>query len=235
MSPSAVPTWKIITVLVFGGILLTICFKTPDATNISDPGVIMELPHKISGYWGFPLDPTAAEKNGLPSDTEFARKMYESPEGDQIMCSIVLSGANKRSIHRPEACLPGQGWTIRSGEILPIDFPDGQKLEVMNLTLSKPFELPNGVKKNLYSYYFYWFVGHDRMTPEHKARIFYTSWDRVFKQENHRWAYCIIHSKVTQGWGLPERDAAQTLEMMKNFTRDIAPTFLKSLAPRSNP
>ncbi len=188
----------------------------------------MDLPHKIGGYWGYHLDPTPAEVNGLPSDTEFVRKNYESSEGDQIMCSIVLSGANKRSIHRPEACLPGQGWTIKSGEILPIELLNGQKIEVMNLTLARPVQLPNGQKKTLFSYYFYWFVGHNRTTPQHKSRIFYTSWDRVFKHENHRWAYCIIHSKVTQGWGLPEKDANQTLEMMKKFASEIIPTFQKS-------
>lgn len=147
------------------------------------------------------------------------------------MCSIVLSGANKRSIHRPEACLPGQGWTIKSGEIIPIELHNQKKLEVMNLSLTRTIELSNQPKKTLSSYYFYWFVGHHRMTPEHKVRIFFTSWDRVFKQENHRWAYCIIHSKITKGWSYPEKDAAETLDMMKKFTSEIAPTFLKDLTP----
>ena len=235
MSTPSVPFWKIALVLIFGAILLLICFKTPDATNISNPGVFMELPSKVSNYWGFHMDPTPAEVNGLPPDTEFVRKEYESPEGDRIMCSIVLSGANKRSIHRPEACLPGQGWTIKSGEVLPIELSTGQKIEVMNLTLARPVELPDGKKKTLNSYYFYWFVGHDRTTPSHKSRIFFTSWDRVFKQENHRWAYCIIHSKVTQGWGLPERDATQTLELMKKFAGQIIPTFQKSFFIQSAP
>jgi hypothetical protein len=232
MASPAVPFWKIAVVILSGGLLLFVCFKTPDATQISDPGVIMNLPGKIGDYWGYHLDPSSAEKNGLPPDTEFERKMYESTEGDQIMCSIVLSGANKRSIHRPEACLPGQGWTIRSGEVIPIHFEDGRKLEVMSLRLARPVELPNGEKKTLGSYYFYWFVGHDRMTPEHKMRILFTSWDRVFKHENHRWAYCIVHSQITKGWKYPERDELQTLEMMKKFTRQIAPTFLKSFLPQ---
>ena len=33
--------------------------------------------------------------------------------GDQVLVSIVLSGHDlDNSIHRPERCLPAQGWTI---------------------------------------------------------------------------------------------------------------------------
>lgn len=191
----------------------------------------MSLPHKIGDYWGYLLEPTLVEKNSLPPDTEFARKMYESTEGDNIMCSIVLSGANKRSIHRPEACLPGQGWTIKSGEVLSIPMDQGNPLEVMNLTLTRPVELPNGERRTLSSFYFYWFVGHDRTVAEHYRRIFFTSWDRVFKHENHRWAYCIIHSQVTKGWKYPNRDEAQTLQIMKDFARQIVPTFVQIYQP----
>lgn len=226
-SAHSIPVWKSIAVIAFGVVLLVICKITPDATTISDPGVLMSLPHKIGDYWGNSMEASQAEKLGLPSDTEFERKMYESTEGDQVMCSIVLSGANRRSIHRPEACLPGQGWTIKTGQVLSIPIENHPPLEVMNLTLTRPVELPNQQRKTLNSYYFYWFVGHNRTTPHHKYRIFFSSWDRVFHHENHRWAYCIVHSQVTEGWKYPFRDSKQTLQIMKDFTQKIAPRFMK--------
>ncbi len=231
-SPSAplsesVPLWKSITVLLIAGITMMLCLSSRDVTEISKAGVIMQLPNRIGDYWGNHQEVSHAEKTILPEDTEFARKLYESSEGDQILCSIVLSGAQKRSIHRPEVCLPGQGWTVRSAEVISIPLDHHAPLRAMNLSLQRPIESGPHQKKTLSSYYLYWFVGENRMTPHHYERILSTSWDRVFHKINHRWAYVIISSWVTEGLRPPYHNASQTLTAIKEFIRLAAPTFLQ--------
>jgi hypothetical protein len=188
----------------------------------------MTLPSGIGPYWGQDQQVSEAEKLILPPDTEFARKLYHSVEGDEIICSIVLSGAEKRSIHRPEVCLPGQGWTVKSAEVEPIRLPHERTLKVMNLTLQRQVQVSDKERRILSSYYMYWFVGKDTTTPYHEQRVWLSSWDRVFRGVNHRWAYVIVTSHITEGWKPNGRSAAQTLLLLKDFISRAAPTFQKS-------
>lgn len=216
--------WAAMGLLAWGAVLLS-----PDPNSVSEPGVRMTLPDFLSPYLGMEQDVSEAEKLILPADTEFARKIYHSPRGDRIMASIVLSGAEKRSIHRPEVCLPGQGWTILSARVVPVKLQQGGELDVMALTLGRDVEVAPGRRQTIKSLYLYWFVGKDTTTPHHWRRVFLSSWDRVAKGLNHRWAYVIVTSLVTEGLSLNGKDEVQTLEMLKAFTADIAPAFMKDL------
>src|SRR5208337_3763291 len=74
-----------------------------------------ELPAFLGSDWmGSSVAPTAVERAVLPPDTGYSTKLYVSREGPnrQVLLSIVLSGRDRTSIHRPELCLVGQGWTI---------------------------------------------------------------------------------------------------------------------------
>jgi hypothetical protein len=144
------------------------------------------------------------------------------------MASIVLAGGEKRSIHRPEVCLPGQGWFIRSGEVVPIALKDGSTLEAMKLNLEREVDAGPGKRARIKSIFLYWFVGKKAVTPHHFKRVFLTSWDRIFRQLNHRWAYVIVTSMVTEGLVRNGKDEAQTLSMLKDFTAEIVPTFMIS-------
>ncbi len=203
-----------------------LCYLSPDTNSETQSGVNMELPDFLAGYIGVDQDISFAEKQLLPVDTEFARKTYHNPQGDRILCSIVLAGGEKRSIHRPEACLPGQGWTIRSGTVIPVALEDGRIINVMDLALSREVETGPGQKQVIRSHYFYFFIGKGVATPYHWKRVFLTSWDRVFHGLNHRWAYVIVSSNVTEGLQRNGKNSAETLEMLKEFTAKVAPYIL---------
>ena len=65
--------------------------------------------------------------------------------GDEaVFVSIVLSGAEKRSIHRPEVCLPAQGWQIRSAHGREVRLDDGRTLPVTVLTVARNVQFANG-------------------------------------------------------------------------------------------
>lgn len=221
-----------IPIILVGGTLL-LSIKTTEVDTRSESGVIMNLPDKVGPFVGREGEISEAERVILPKDTEFARKIYTDSQNDQIMASIVLSGAEKRSIHRPEICLPGQGWTIGGSEVISIMFPSGHKLDVMNLSLSREVEIAPGESETIRAYFMYWFVGENRTTPYHLTRMLSTSWDRVVKHVNHRWAYVIVSSTITDNLRQNGLDAEETLTMMKNFVAQSAPTFQKDLMPKS--
>ncbi|MDX6767736.1 MAG: EpsI family protein [Candidatus Methylacidiphilales bacterium] len=209
-----------------------ICWITPNPNTASQPGVRMVLPDFPLGMLSEPQEMSPGEKLLLPSDTEIVRKAYFSTKGDRITVSIVLAGGEKRSIHRPEVCLPAQGWYMRKGQTVNIPMKDGGNLEAMKLDLQREVDFGNGRKNQMRAVFLYWFIGKDTTTPHHWKRLFLTSWDRVFRQINHRWAYVSVMSVVTQGYVLNGKDEAQTLDMLKSFTSEIAPSFL---LPRESP
>jgi hypothetical protein len=140
----------------------------------------------------------------------------------------VLAGGEKRSIHRPEVCLPGQGWTINSSEVVPVTLSTGTKLQVMKLVLEREVQASAKERIKIKSLFLYWFVGKGVTTPKHETRVFLTSWDRVVHNLNHRWAYVIVNSMVTEGLAPGGLNEEETLRMLKAFTAEMAPKFMVS-------
>lgn len=196
-------------------------------TTATESGVIMDLPDQVGDFPGKALPVSKNELNLLPTDTEFAKKTYRTPSGQEITCQVVLSGAEKRSIHRPEVCLPGQGWTIKSTEFIPVPLKSGQTLTVAKLTLTQEFELKSGERKLVTMFYLYWFVGKNKTTAKHTVRILLTSWDRIMHNVNHRWAYVIVSAPVTDNLMLGGLDRDQTMKMLKDFIAEVTPSIIK--------
>lgn len=221
---------RIAVVVVAIGVTLWAAWGAGDLNTSSEPGVTMTLPKTVGDFTGTPEEMSEAERVILPGDTEMARMRYENGRGNAIVASIVLSGGEKRSIHRPEICLPSQGWAIGAGTVLPIKLTSGHLLDVMQLDLSRPVETQPGVFHTIRSKFLYWFVGKDTTTPYHQVRIFKTSWDRVFHKTNHRWAYIIVSSIIGDSVSPGGKTAEETTGMLEDFIREIVPHFQKSEA-----
>jgi len=217
--------WKSLAVAALAGITIHACMRHVDLNQSSEAGVTMSLPPKVGEFSGEDGEISPAERTILPKDTEFARKTYTDRYDNQLSCSIVLSGGEKRSIHRPEICLPGQGWTIASSEEIPITLRNGEKLNVMKLTLSKEIEVGPKRRETIRGIYLYWFVGRDRSTPSHLERMLITSWDRVVNKINHRWAYVIVSATITDNIKKGGKNADETLEMLKSFISESVPSY----------
>ncbi len=126
----------------------------------------------------------------LPKDTVIFKKEYhrlDAPERE-VNVSVVLSGEDRTSIHRPETCMQAQGNTIVSTPVIEVPLQGQAPLKVMVLNLNRT--LPGG--RQLPSYYAYWFSGKDRDTPHHHERALWMSMDRVFRGVAHRWAYIAV-------------------------------------------
>ena len=132
-----------------------------------------------------------AERKILPADTGIVRKVYISPDGDRVTVSIVLSGADQKSIHRPEQCLPAQGFTIDRSETIAVELPDRLPLLIRLLSVRRTLSGTDRETHRLSSYS-YWFVGKGRETPYHLQRLYWMSADRVLRNISHRWAYVSV-------------------------------------------
>jgi hypothetical protein len=214
--------WRSFILALLAGLTLLACFLFRDIDTKTEPGVLMNLPDSIGSYLGFDTDITEGERHILPQDTEFAKKRYDGFNMSEITTEIVLSGAQRQSIHRPQVCLVGQGWTIQTEETIPITLTGLRVQKVRKLTLVKSED-----GKQFMGYFIYWFIGKDKTTDDHLERIFLTSWDRIVHRINHRWAYVIVSSILDPSLKVTEQEKRQVLTDLVSFTGQIIPMIQK--------
>ncbi len=170
-----------------------------------------------------------AEREILPQDTQGARRLYRNDRGQQLFCSVILSGRDVTSIHRPELCLPAQGWKIHSQFVEEVQIPSAHKgrLKLMRLNAETEQGREQGRPTKFRAVFAYWFVGKERVTPHHMERVILTTKDRVLHNTNHRWSYILLHAMVdTKNQTSLERAEDNTMEMMAGFVRDVYPELM---------
>jgi EpsI family protein len=178
-----------------------------------------ELPTFLSADWGGrSVEVTALERETLPPDTGYARKTYlrlSRPE-EQVFFSIVLSGRDRTSIHRPELCLVGQGWTIRSRETRALRLAPGEEIAVTLLRIEHATIAPDGSHGVATALFAYWFAGVDTLTATHRAMLWRSALDRLRRGRADRWAYVVAQTPAADGddeaWARLESVAAQAWE-----------------------
>jgi hypothetical protein len=223
--PGKVPVWRSLVLLILTLLVVFAYWYNPPMNVQPQAGVIMKLPVILGDYFGKEGEITEVEHTILPADTEFARRFYSDTQGHELDCSIVLSGAEQRSIHRPEACLVGQGWTIIGQDNIPIPLLSGHTMMARKLSLQRQVAGQHGEHVTVRAFYVYWFVGQNVTTPSHFRRILLSNWDRVVHNRAHRWAYVSVFSLITDNLRTEGLDAAQTQKLIADFTRQIVPTF----------
>ena len=224
-------------VVVLTALTVAACWLIPPANSGGEVGVSMDLPPDIDGLEGLAVPVSAAERQILPPDTEFAGRTYGSfnlPAADwwdRFLCKIVLSGREKRSIHRPERCLPGQGWTVVDSKVVSVQMKSGHPLKVTALVLTRPVTMRDGSPGQLRFCFDYWYVGRSVSTPYSFVRVLLTNWDLIVHRSNQRWSYVICAAYVTDNLVPGGRTQEETAEALKGFIREAAPTFVKAEMP----
>lgn len=205
----AMDAWRpyaVLIALLIGALTLTTL--SGKVSEVSEAGIVMQLPEDVGGWLGRPAPVTDVERKGLPDDTEFERKFYRDAAGHEIFCSIIMAGKDTRSIHRPETCLPAQGWEVLDGryEEVPENASGKAALQVRALKIVRRSPGASGGNgTELLDYY--WFMGKDRVTASHLQRIVWNSYDRIVHSINHRWAYITVSVEVPHGSGAAETAA----------------------------
>jgi len=156
-----------------------------------------DLPAFPIGDWaGKRLQPGDFERQTLPADTGYARRLY-LPGGDQrraVLVSIVLSGRDRSSLHRPDICLTGQGWTILS------DTPHSFRIGARGLPCSVLELEHSGVggtqaQRGLVAY---WYVGPQGIVPDNLKRLSRDVLGRLSGRSD-RWAYVLLQTEMPDG------------------------------------
>ena len=225
---SGIPFVRELIVLVLAALTLLPCLHGSKSMGVSESGVIMQLPEELLHMQGKVALESESEKAILPGDTEMVKMAYQDFLSDNVSVQIVLAGGEKRSIHRPEICLPAQGWTLDQGHVKTVKLSNGHDLQVMRLTARRPIMLNNGTKAELENVFCYWFVGHNTTTPYHLRRILMTNLDMVFHNINHRWAYVVVSAPVLKGLAPNGKDLQQTDEMLTQSIAELAPKIMKN-------
>lgn len=190
---------------------------------------MVPLPESILDYDSSIVPITVGETQALPKDTTYARRIYKSPDEFRIVVSIVLMGTDRTSIHKPEICLPAQGWAVERQEIVPVPMtqPHRYDLPVMKMVGKKILNGRDGTLTELKALYAYWFVADGQLTASHYERQWWSMKNTARTGQLQRWAYVSLFAVVPPGL------EAKAFERMTQFIQDAVPKF--QVAPALTP
>jgi hypothetical protein len=166
----------------------------------------IDLPARILDFTSTNIPEPEEVINYLPPDSSYAERMYFDPDGLRIQSTAILMGADRTSIHRPEYCLPGQGWNIDKKEIatVPINDAPPYQLQLARWNLSTSIQQPDGSKETAFAVYVFWYVAKNDETPDHDKMLEHLTVNLFRTGELQRWAYISYFSVCGPG----QQDAA---------------------------
>src|SRR3954468_12097348 len=86
----------------------------PNSSNLQ-----VELPENVLDYQSTNLPIQKLVLDFLPPDTSYGSRGYIAPDKFQVLANVVLMGADRTSLHKPQFCLEGQGWRLDSAPSSP--------------------------------------------------------------------------------------------------------------------
>ena len=184
----------------------------------------VELPVFLGSEWiGRRTEVTASERAILPPDTGYSRKEYValSNPAQRVFLSIVLSGRDRSSIHKPELCVMGQGWTITAVTehgFLPA-VPGSENIPATVLHVQREVQTARG-RVIVPQLIVYWFVGGDTVERTYWRRLLRDAWNRVVHARADRWAYVLMQTDAREG-------EAAGLARMQTVLNQTLPVFAR--------
>jgi len=188
------------------------------------PGSVMgriDLPEQVAGFTSTNVPEPEIVVNYLPKDTSYSGRLYTATNGLQINGIAILMGADRTSIHKPDYCLPGQGWTInkKTAVAIPVAGPHPYSLPVAQWNISNVYQTPDGQKQAVSGIYVFWFVADGQQTTDNYLRMWWMARDLVCTGVLQRWAYISYFALSPPG----EEEA--TFEQMKALIARSMPEF----------
>ncbi len=222
-----------VTVLALMGVAASILQHDKSGQQLGQPGVKTRplaggtnlevlLPENLPGYKSELVPEASIVTNSLPPDTSFGQRLYTADDGFQSMINVVLMGADRTSIHKPEICLVGQGWQFDGAATRPekvrMTRPMAYELSVMRV-VAHIDTVDNGQPVKRSCVYTYWFVDGNRFTARHNEWKWWLVKDFLLTGVLDRWAYVTFLSICAPG----QEEA--TYERMKQLMAAAVPEF----------
>ena len=141
-----------------------------------------------------------AEAKVLPPDTEIERRTYLTASGRRFSVSLVVAGRNNDSIHRPELCLPMQGFERTNVRTVNVAGRDWCASDLVT---------PGGMGEG----HAYTMFNQDGFsTSRLSAMRWRNAWDLSFRNQKDRWVMVAIELDAPGDAAL--REAAERLETL---------------------
>lgn len=155
--------------------------RAPETTVAEPPDVIWP---QLDGCMVEVLEATEQETETLPSDTKIEKRRFTCAGGEWFLVTAVTGGRSKSSIHRPELCLPSQGFSMlspRNAKCGGVDW----RLITLAFKDMRPQTLA------------YTFFNQDGFrTASHTKRIFRDIVDRSFMNRIDRWVMLTVNAST---------------------------------------
>jgi len=212
---------KYLTV-IFIFILFFVILKLNDTLPVTEsPNLTPDrFPVAFDGWVSKEIPVSDVEKEFLPADTQFVKRVYSQPDYGEIFLQVVLSGQDRRSIHQPEACLPAQGWVINKKSKYPVKVDNS----IGNLITAR-IDVSFGKDERKHNEIFlYWFMGNKRITNSYLKRILLIGFDRCILRKNFQWAMLRVSTNST---------SVGTNVALKRLEKFIVDLFPKISSPDS--
>ena len=180
-----------------------------------------ELPERVLDFTSTNLAQAQIVLDYLPKDTSFASRRYVGADGAWAIVNVILMGADRTSIHRPDYCLPGQGWQIRDKTEVKLNLAGvtPYELPVMKWILRNTFTAPDGSKQDVSGIYVFWFVTEHQTTDDFPAMLRSMLLHQLTHGVLQRWAYVSYFTACQPG----QEDAA--FARMKQLITAAVPGF----------
>lgn len=216
-----------VTVLVLGGGLL-VCQASDVTYRVGPLGIVPQMPGIVGPFVSSEQPMTAREKMALAEDVGIERRIYTKPDRT-ILATLVMSGAEKRSLHSPDVCLPAQGWQMTSESEIVLDLAPGQEVRATLKTMRREIMDEQGRRHRLRAIFLFWFVGSDGSTcAGNQEHVWRTYSDAFFKNINHRWSMLTFFVPLPLDSGLMDDSFSElaALEDAKAFIRALVPGMM---------
>ena len=135
----------------------------------------------------------------LPSDTGFRKCHYYDALGDVYRVTVVINGKSRQSIHRPEVCLPAQGFSMENGHVVEFRLDNGSTLPMRCVDLRRR----DSVSSRRMGQGYFFVSGHS----SHLSRMLISIRDRAFRNRITRWAMVTLFCEEPLA-STPEREKA---------------------------
>lgn len=183
----------------------------------------IDLPAHVLDYSSEVLPVDSTVLGWLPKDTTYGQRAYKAADGFQMAMSAVLMGADRTSIHKPEYCLQGQGWTVDAAKsevtTVPIAQPHAYELPVSKWIGMRQLRNEAGREIPVRSVFVFWLVAEDRIEPYHNRIMGSIVRHMIKTGELQRWAYVTCFATCLPG----QEDAV--FARMRTFLSAAVPQF----------
>lgn len=233
----------IVLVLALLGGASMLLARVKNGQQLGKPGVVtspipgsnrlrVELPENVKGFRSEWVDVDKVTLETLPRDTSFGQRRYIAEDGFQAVANVVLMGGDRSSLHKPQFCLTGQGWSIDQEDSAETSIrvlrPQPYDLPVVKLVSSKVLQTEAG-NARWRGIYVYWYVADGAVSASTSGlqRMWWMARDLVRTGVLQRWAY-VSYFAVCQ----PGQEQA-TYDRLAQLISESCPEF--QLASGSKP